>query len=65
MKRFRINEDLEPFGADRQIRTVDLILTKSPHFLLRSTPCAISCYLVWISVKSYAFQNCAVLYNSI
>ena len=27
--------------------------------------CAISCYLVWISVKSYAFQNYVVLYNSI
>ena len=29
-KRFRINEDSEPFGADRQIRTADLILTNAP-----------------------------------
>ena len=42
-KGFRINEDSEPFGADRQIRTADLILTKSPHFLLRSTRL---CYFV-------------------
>ena len=30
-KRFRINEDLEPFVADRQIRAADLILTNAPY----------------------------------
>ena len=30
-KRFRINEDLEPIVADRQIRAADLILTNAPY----------------------------------
>lgn len=30
-KKFRINEDLEPFVVDRQIQAADLILTNAPY----------------------------------
>ncbi len=40
-------------------------LPRVPSSVYAVPVCAISFYLVWISVKSYAFQNCAVLYSPI